>query len=130
MTNRCNVDPTCSLPEEVKKMNAKIDQYITSREQDNEVRDDYRGKQDRMYYALIGDDTLSRKGFIQEQADFNKEFRKKLDNDHDLLWWNRKLDEVWMIVKRPVFILLFIGLLSIIFGGDAIDYISDKFGVK
>ena len=122
----CDNNPKCSLPKQ-------FETHIRLSDKDLKDRDDYRKKQDEMYIAIKGNPSLGVKGLVQhidEQGKDLKNMKEKLDKDHELLWWNRKVDDIWKIIKIPIFTLITFAIIAALLGFSAYDYVLKYLKIK
>ncbi len=123
---KCDNYPECDLPELFRE-------HIKKNDEDVAERDAARDMQKEMHLAIKGNKSLGIKGFAEQLSDIKdvqQGMKDKLDNDHELLKYNRVLNGFIDLVKRPIALLIALALIAAIFYGvDIGDFIAKRLGV-
>ena len=90
-----------------------------------------------LFLVVIGDEAKGIEGMMHRQKQTLAEIaeiNEKLKTDHELLWWNRTVDGIWTIIKRPILYLITFAVIAAVMGGtglkSALDYVTMKLGIK
>jgi len=153
VTEKCNVDPDCTLPVKVDALIVSLDNFekrrVVETEKAESDREHYRKKQDEILttikkidITLHGDDTQNIVGIRErvKNLDLNvngneevgfKGLRDEVCEINKVIWVARFMDGIAEIIKRPLVIFIVIAVItSVVFGIPIIDHAKQFLGIK